>query len=538
MLYFQDPTLTLEESQPASLEPSATSGAEASGPAPEPGPSTSTTPATAGSSTPGSRAESRSTPAGEAWPNITLPRGLTVENTTSGMRVDIPVMEAEQGATGEQGLEGQGDAPHPGEQGQGDGDQELGDITNQHGGQAQEDREVLRDLQRLREASIPILILRDRSPEVPSLEDAYAATRRQIEGELQLARDRAREPEDHTDQPDVLPQGEAHHDQPDVPRHGQVHDAHRPDQGEAHDARHPGLAGVQEAHRPGQAEARDGRRQGQAEDDGDVRHPRAQHHAGRVPDVMPPLRRPAAQLHRDLALRGQRGRQRERMEMGHQPQQHQFRVPGPRHQAQRLHHPHSPNPRGRGHSGGRGRRSRSRSSLGRIQRELESVARQRRQVQQELALTRSELELIDLRRMVLRSDRERGVRELVDRGRPLGPVSVSTIPGSHARQILDLASPGLRDRAAQRQQLEDTGMDAGTQARLRRLRRRQQKERARLERDEVMRRTLREFPWSMQYGSPLGPAQYLGQARRQALLELARTAERVASHPGLTSAWG
>ena len=166
------------------------------------------------------------------------------------------------------------------------------------------------------------------------------------------------------------------------------------------------------------------------------------------------------------------------------------------------------------------------------------MARQRRQVQQELAQTRSELELIDLRRMVLRSDREQGVREMVGRGRPLRPVSVSTIPGSSARQILDLGSPGLRDRAVQQQQQGNAEMDAGAQARLRRLERRQQKERARLERDEVMRRALREFPWSMRYGSPLGPAQYLGQARRQALLELARTAERVASHPGLASAWG
>ena len=160
-------------------------------------------------------------------------------------------------------------------------------------------------------------------------------------------------------------------------------------------------------------------------------------------------------------------------------------------------------------------------------------------VQQELAQTRAELELIDLRRQVLRSDRERGVRELMGRGQPLRPLSATMIPGSSARQILDLSSPGLRERVTRQgqQQMELEG-DPGTQARLRRLSRRQQRETDKLEREEILRRALREYPWSRPFGSPIGPAQYMGLARRQALLDLARTAERIAAHPGLAAAWG
>ena len=80
-------------------------------------------------------------------------------------------------------------------------------------------------------------------------------------------------------------------------------------------------------------------------------------------------------------------------------------------------------------------------------------------------------------------------------------------------------------------------MDPGRQARIQRLERRQERERAKLEREEMLRRALRQFPWSRPFGSPLGPAQYLGRARRQAVLDLARTAERIAMHPGLANAW-
>lgn len=362
---------------------------------------------------------------------------------------------------------------------------------------------------------------RDKSPEVPSIEDAYAATRRQIEEELQRARALA-----ELEEPAVHLARRQDSVQPPPPladdhrvNHLQGQDQLPPPLIEDHDVPPRAQAGAHDVQHPAQADVR---RRAQPGD-------RDHHHADRVPDAMPPLRRPAAQLHRDLALRGQRGRQSERREPGQHPQQPQFRVPGPVHRDQHTHHPHNPNPRGRGRRG-RSRRSRSRSSLGRVQREIEAVARQRRMVQQELAQTRAELELIDLRRQVLRSDRERGVRELMGRGQPLRPVTATTIPGNSARQILDLTPPD--------QQQRELEMDAGAQARLMRLARRQQRERARLEQEEILRRALRQYPWSRPFGSPIGPAQYMGMARRQALLDLARTAERIAEHPGLANAWG
>ena len=165
---------------------------------------------------------------------------------------------------------------------------------------------------------------------------------------------------------------------------------------------------------------------------------------------------------------------------------------------------------------------------------MEAVARQRREVQLELAETRRELEIIEARRMVLRSERERGVRELLGRGQPLRPISVTLRPNGTSRQILDFTT---YDVGAAHQHHEEPGEDPGLQARLRRLARRQQREEEKLQHEELLRRALRQFPWSRPYGSPLGPAQYLGQARRQQVLDLARTAERIARHPGLTNAW-
>ena len=351
---------------------------------------------------------------------------------------------------------------------------------------------------------------RTSSPVVPSLEDAYEATRRRIMEELQWARDRAQEqdaPSTSMDDDNQLP---------------------RMVQDPVPEAR---------ARRQDPVQEPDVQRQDPVREP-DTQRPPVWDHEG-IPVVVPQLRRPAAQLHRDLALRGQRGGQQGQVGEGHRHQQPQFRVPGPRNPA-RHHHPHHRQqqdaPRGRGQPGSRGRRSRSRSrsSLRRVQRELESVARQRRDVQRELAQTRQELEIIELRRQVLRSERERGVREMLGRGQGVRPLTVTVRPNGHERQILDLASPGLRGRPMQQ---AEHMMDPGRQARFQRLERRQERERAKLEREEMLRRALRQFPWSRPFGSPLGPAQYLGRARRQAVLDLARTAERIAMHPGLSNAW-
>ena len=144
---------------------------------------------------------------------------------------------------------------------------------------------------------------------------------------------------------------------------------------------------------------------------------------------------------------------------------------------------------------------------------------ERVEAQRALRQARSNAEILEMRRQVLLGDREREMNAMMGRGRGVRPISVQPIPSTSARLVL--SEP-----------------DWGQVARQRRLARRNQAKKEKMEREEHLRRILREFPYSqrLNFGSPVSPALFL-EARRSALNELNRTVREVAHHPALVPGW-